>query len=162
MNEKKECAASRRERAVACFEAGCSCAEAVAMAFSDLLPVDEKTVLRLASPFGGGLARQREVCGAVSGLCLVTGLLYGRSDATDAAEKKRVYVLTRQLCDAFREKNGSIVCRELLGLADRGPESPVPTPRTPDFYQKRPCPHLVGDAAEILEKYIAAHPPKEA
>ena len=153
---------TRRETAIARFTAGCNCAEAVVAAFSDLLPVDEKTALMLASPFGGGLGRQREVCGAVFGMCLVAGLLYGRSDVTDPAEKARIYALTRQLCDAFREKNGAIVCRDLLGLEKKEPESPVPTPRTPDFYKKRPCPDLVGDAAGILEAYIAAHPPKKA
>lgn len=148
---------TRRERAVAAFLSDCNCAQAVVSAFADLLPVNAETAMRLSSPFGGGLGRQREICGAVSGMCLVAGFLYGQSDATDPAEKARVYAMTQELCGAFREKNGSIVCRELLGLG-AGPSSPAPTPRTPDFYKKRPCPDLVGDAAEILEAYIGAHP----
>ena len=151
---------TRRERAVAAFAAGCNCAQAVVSAFVDLLPVDAATALRLSSPFGGGLGRQREVCGAVSGMCLVAGLLYGQEDVGDGAEKLRVYAMTQELCGAFREKNGNIVCRDLLGLATKGPESPVPTPRTPEFFHKRPCPDYVGDAAEILETYIASHPIK--
>ena len=150
---------TRRERAAAAFAAGQNCAQAVVSAFADLLPVDADTAMRMASPFGGGLGRQREVCGAVFGMCLVAGFLYGQSDVSDPAEKTRVYTMTQELCRAFREKNGHIVCRELLGLKE-GPSSPAATPRTPDFYKKRPCPELVADAAEILEAYIAKHPQK--
>ena len=150
---------NRRAAAEERFAAGCNCAEAVVAAFADLLPFDGDTAMRMASPFGGGLGRQREVCGAVAGMCLVAGLLYGRADERDDAEKARVYAMTQALCDAFREKNGHVVCRELLGLA-KGPSAPAPTPRTPDFYKKRPCPAYVGDAAEILAAYIAKHPQK--
>ncbi len=148
---------NRRAAAEERFAAGCNCAEAVVAAFADLLPVDRETAMRMASPFGGGLGRQREVCGAVFGMCLVAGLLYGRADETNGDEKARVYAMTQALCGAFRERNGHIVCRDLLGLA-KGPSDPVPTPRTPDFYHKRPCPAYVGDAAEILEAYIEKHP----
>lgn len=150
---------NRRERAEAAFLSGCNCAQAVVSAFADLLPLDAETALRLSSPFGGGLGRQREVCGAVSGMCLVAGFLYGQSDVSDPAEKTRVYAMTQELCRAFREKNGHIVCRELLGLSE-GPSSPAATPRTPDFYKKRPCSAYVGDAAEILERYLAEHTEK--
>ena len=136
----------RRERAMALFEEGYNCAQSVFLAFSDLHGMDTHTAAALSSSFGGGMGRLREVCGAVSGMFLTAGILYGYDDP--------------ELAKAFEEKNGSIVCRELLGLSVKR-EEPTPKERTAEYYKKRPCKELVGDAAEILEKYIAEHPVDE-
>ena len=132
----------RRERAMALFEEGYNCAQSVFLAFSDLHGMDTHTAAALSSSFGGGMGRLREVCGAVSGMFLTAGILYGYDDP------------------GAREENGSIVCRELLGLSVKR-EEPTPKERTAEYYKKRPCKELVGDAAEILEKYIAEHPVDE-
>ena len=93
----------------------------------------------------------REVCGAVSGMLLVAGMLYGYSDPTSREEKRETYALVQRLAARFRQENGSIVCRELLGLASNE-LSPEPTPRTAEFYRKRPCGDLVYQAASLLEE----------
>ena len=59
----------------------------------------------------------------------------------------------RELADRFRAVNGSIICRELLGLKE-AEKSAVPEARTPEYYKKRPCPELCRFAADMLEKYI--------
>ncbi len=139
------------EKARALFSAGANCAQAVFAAFSDVTGVDEETALRLASPFGGGMGRMREVCGAVSGMLLVLGEREGYSVHNDA-EKARVYATVQMLAERFREEHGSIICRELLG--GNPSATPAPTPRTEGYYKKRPCGDMVGTAARILAEYL--------
>ena len=139
------------------FKRGYNCAQAVLLAFGDLTGLDEKTAAKLSSGFGGGMGRLREVCGAVSGMFMITGLLYGFASPTDREAKKTLYEDVQSLAFAFKEKNGSYVCRELLVLSQKTADSPTPEPRTQAYYQKRPCKELVGDAAEILERFIAEH-----
>lgn len=149
----------RREKAMALFEDGYNCAQSVFLAFSDMHGIDERTAAALSSSFGGGMGRLREVCGAVSGMFLTLGVLYGYDDPKAKEEKAEHYARIQELAAAFEKENGSIVCRELLGLRVKK-EAPTPEARTKEYYQKRPCRELVGDAAEILERYIAEHPVK--
>lgn len=144
--------------AEAYFRKGFNCAQSVLIAFGDLTGLAEKEGARLASSFGGGLGRMREVCGAVSGMAIVAGILYGYDDPTLPGASQAHYALVQTLAGAFREKNGSIICRELLG--DRSAIRTAPDARTTEYYKKRPCPELVRDAADILDDYIEAHPPK--
>ena len=101
-------------RAAALFLEGYSCSQAVAAAFSDVTGLDEKTSARLASSFGGGMGRMREVCGAVSGMLLVLGMLYGYDDPADTAGKRELYSRVQAMAEEFRAENGSIICRDLL------------------------------------------------
>ncbi len=132
------------------FMQGYNCAQAVAVAFAEELGMTKDQAARMASSFGGGMGRMREVCGAVSGMLLVAGLLYGYETPGDDRAKRDHYRLVQDLAGRFREKTGSIVCREIL---KNPPSDPDPTPRTADFYQKRPCARLVALAAAILEEY---------
>ncbi len=148
---------ARKDLAMDYFSQGYNCAQAVALAFSDSLPLDRDTLAKLASSFGGGLGRLREVCGCVSGMSLVAGLLYADPSPEDSSKKAEHYARIQALAKEFEAQNGSIVCRELLGLTQRH-DAPVPEARTSAYYQKRPCKELVGMAAEILENYMRSHP----
>ena len=139
------------------FLKGYNCTQAVFLAFSDLYQMDMATAARLSSSFGGGMGRLREVCGAVSGMFLVAGMLYGYDMPGDLEGKKEHYARIQQLARAYEEENGSIVCRELLRL-DRKRDLPVPEERTAEYYKKRPCKKLVRMAAAIMEQYIEEHP----
>ncbi|MCI9004627.1 MAG: C_GCAxxG_C_C family protein [Lachnospiraceae bacterium] len=139
------------------FVNGYNCTQAVFLAFSDLYQMDTATAARLSSSFGGGMGRLREVCGAVSGMFLVAGMLYGYDMPGDLEGKKEHYARIQQLARAYEEENGSIVCRELLRL-DRKRDLPVPEERTAEYYKKRPCKKLVRMAAAIMEQYIEEHP----
>lgn len=139
------------------FRSGYNCCQAVFLAFEDLYSIDHNTAMCLSSSFGGGMGRLREVCGTVSGMFLVAGLLYGYSNVNDPHAKPAHYARIQELAARFRAQNGSIVCRELLGL-DHKVDSPVPEARTDAYYQKRPCPVLCANAAGILENYIREHP----
>ena len=144
---------TRKEKAIELFMNGANCAQAVLVAFADLCGLDEKTAYRLSAPFGGGFGRQREVCGAVSGMCMVLGFLYGYDDLTDLPAKAEHYRVVQALCGAFKERFGSIVCRELLAgvQTTKGGD---PEQRTPEYYAKRPCPQLVALAADVLDEFL--------
>lgn len=148
---------TKKEKAIELFEKGYNCAQAVAGAFSDEIGMDTLQIVKAVSGFGGGIGRLREVCGAVSGMVFVANMLYGYESPTDADAKKAHYSDIQSLAKSFSDMNGSYICRELLGLSISGADSPVPEKRTTEYYQKRPCVELVGDAAEILEKFIAEH-----
>ena len=143
------------ERAVELFVEGYNCAQAVAAAFADLTGLDEKTAAKMASCFGGGMGRMREVCGAVSGMLMVAGILYGYDDPKATKEKRDLYAQVQAMAGQFREELGSIVCRDLL---KNPPSDPNPTPRTEQFYKDRPCARMVATAARIMDEFIAAHP----
>ncbi|MBP5610745.1 MAG: C_GCAxxG_C_C family protein [Clostridia bacterium] len=143
----------RRDKAQGYFKQGFNCAQSVVMAFCDLTGLSESESARLASSFGGGLGLLREVCGAVSGMAIVAGILYGYDDPKVIGASAVHYALVQELANAFRARNGSIICRELLGGA--AATTPTPEARTAEYYKKRPCAELGGDAAEILEEYIA-------
>ncbi len=142
----------KKEKAAALFKNGCGCAQAVLLAFADELNLDEDTLLKLGASFGGGMGRLREVCGAVSAMFMIAGLKYAPADPKDHAAKSAHYALIQQLAAKFRQENGSIVCRELLGLA--GPQRPEPDKRTEHYYQVRPCPEKVASAAAIVQELI--------
>ena len=144
----------RSEEAKNNFLSGMNCAQSVLCAFCDRCGLDRDTALKLASGFGGGIARQREVCGAITGICMAADLIRGPVEGSDKAEKDEHYALIRGLCDAFRNETGSIICRELLGLAPKQSDSPVSEARTAAYYAKRPCAELVELAAKILSENL--------
>lgn len=144
---------TRREAAMANFMKGYNCSQSVVLAFADMIDIDEATLSKLSSSFGGGMGRLREVCGSVSGMFMVAGLLYGYDGPETGQAKADHYARIQELARRFEEKHGSIVCRELLGLSVRH-DIPVPEARTSEYYKKRPCPEIIGDAAEILEQFI--------
>ena len=146
---------NRGTQAAELFLNGYNCAQAIAVAFSDVTRLDQDFSARMASSFGGGMGRMREVCGAVSGMLMVVGLLYGYDHPGDDTQKKAHYTLVQHLAGQFREQVGSIVCREIL---KNPPSDPAPSPRTAEYYAQRPCARMVYIAAEILDAYIAAHP----
>ncbi len=143
---------SYAKRARELFEQGYNCAQAVFAAFCEETGMDMETALKLAAPFGGGIGRLREVCGAVSGMAMVAGMKYGYTDPKDTQTKMEHYQLAQSLVKEFKEENGSFICRELLNLDGEG--NPLPEERTPQYYQSRPCADLVESAAGIMEAYI--------
>ena len=140
------------------FLDGYNCAQAVFLAFAPEVGLEPDLALRLSSSFGGGLGKLREVCGAVSGMLMAAGALYGYTTPADDVVKGQHYALVQELAGRFRSVHGALTCRELLGRS--GPESPIPEARTPHYYASRPCPQIVGTAARVLEEYMAEHPPK--
>ena len=140
------------DKAEQLFKEGYNCSQAVIGAFADEIGMDFETAVRLASSFGGGMGRMREVCGTVSAIFMIAGLKMGYSDPKAPQEKKEHYARIMHLAEEFKQENGSIVCRELLGIDNNG--NPTPEARTASYYKKRPCAELVRQAAEIIEKEL--------
>lgn len=136
------------------FLNGYNCSQAVLLAFCEDFGLEKETALKISEPFGGGMGRMREVCGTVTGMFMVLGLAMGNSDAKDGSTKKNVYKSVQEIAEKFKQDNGSIICRELLGLQKANKESYVPSERTTEYYKKRPCPELCKYAADILEEYL--------
>lgn len=137
------------------FVSGCNCAQAVFAAFADVMDMEKDTALKLSSSFGGGMGRMREVCGAVSGMFMVAGYLYGTTDKDGEKEKAEHYALIQEMARRFKEKNNTIICRELLGnLKAASSTSPTPDKRCPEYYNTRPCLKFVLDAVEIMEEIM--------
>ncbi len=153
---------SRKEKAMELFSQGYNCSQSVVLAYADVLGLDWEQAAKLSASFGGGLGRLRHVCGSVSGMAMVAGMLTATADPKDKEQKKENYETVQQLANEFEKRNGSIICRELLGLDDEkkntvGSEyqtGATPEPRTKEYYQKRPCKELVGEACEILENTL--------
>lgn len=142
------------EKAVRLFRQGYNCAQAVFTAFCDETGLDEETSIKIASSFGGGMGRLREVCGALTAAFMVAGIKYGYTSPEDDEQKAEHYQLIQDIAAKFKEKNNSIICRELLGLSEMH-SIPKPSKRTEQFYADRPCEKFVSDAAEIIDNLIA-------
>lgn len=144
---------TRKEAAINYFKEGYNCSQAVVLAFQDVLSIDAKELCKIASPFGGGVSRMREMCGAVSGMVLVLGNLIGYDTPELGDKKLQLYKNTQEILRIFENRFGSLICRNLLNLSQKH-DDPTPTKRDHSFYIKRPCPELIGGAAEILEDYL--------
>ena len=138
------------EKACKNFHEGYNCAQSVLLAFSDVIGFDKETTLKLSSSFGGGMGRLREVCGAVSSMFMVAGILKGYTTPNDDEIKGNHYALIQDLGNEFKAKCGSFICRDILGL-EEGADSPTPSKRTEQYYQERPCENCIKIAAEIIE-----------
>lgn len=132
------------------FNNGYNCAQSVLLAFAPIIKMDEKTALSLASSFGGGMGRLREVCGAVSMMFAIAGLLKGYTTPNNDELKAEHYTRIQTLAEKFKSAHGTIICRELLGLEDES-FSPIPSKRTEQYYAERPCENFIRTCAEIIE-----------
>ena len=151
----------RVEKAKRLFkEGGYNCCQAVVLAYNDIFGIDDQTAAAVSSGFGGGMGRMREVCGAVSGMVMLAGLIRPATDPAVKDWRTANYALVQEMAGEFKAINGSIVCKELLGLVPMGSsqqipqESPEPSDRTPEYYKKRPCEELVGISARIVGEKI--------
>lgn len=149
---------SRVDIAEKLFREGYNCSQSVFGTYGDLYGLERDMVMRLAASFGGGMGRMREVCGTLSGVFLIAGMETGATEGRDAAGKKRNYDMVQRLAAEYRRENGSIICRELLGLDKDGKkaDTSVTTPdaRTEDYYKKRPCIQLIRRAAQMAEEML--------
>lgn len=144
---------TRADKAEALFREGYNCAQSVFGAFADVAEMELKDAVKLISAYGAGFGKLREVCGAVSGMTLLAGMLKGYHDPNERQGKIELYQLTQKMANEFKERQGTIICREMLNLKP-GEDLPEPAVRTEEYYQSRPCVKAVRDAADIIEEYL--------
>lgn len=144
---------NRAEKAYGYFMEGYTCAQSLFAAFADIFGFDKDTALKTAAGLGGGVGRMREVCGVVTSASMIIGLMYGATEGADKEAKAFTYEKVRQFADRFKAIEGTIMCRELLGL-DKAEESHIPQERTAEYYATRPCPRITREAGIILEEMV--------
>ena len=144
----------RKEYAKQLFYEGYACSQAIVMAFSDLVDVDQEQLKKLSLPFGGGIGRLRLTCGAFSGMIMVASLLF--SNYEDVEENKiKTYEIVQELAKRFEEVHTTLSCEKILELAQIDIQiGGSPEARTDEYYKKRPCGKVVYQAAKILEDYL--------
>ena len=148
----------RIQQAVENFMQGYGCCQSVVAAFADLYGLDDTMAKRIAAGFGGGVGRMRMMCGAVSALVILAGLDCGQTEGSDRQGKSACYKVVQQLLATFKERNGSIICSELLGLGGVKPKpiTYVPDERNAEYYRVRPCAAKVESAARVFAEYLEA------
>jgi len=143
----------RTKLAVSYFEQGYNCSQAVFMAYSDIYGIEPETAAKIATSFGGGMGRLREVCGAVSGMFLVLGLQYPFINTKDKAAKNTNYKAVQRTANEFKSIMGSYICADLLKIKHE-PQNPESSERNEAYYKSRPCTRCVKLSAEIVGKEI--------
>ncbi|MBB3187615.1 C-GCAxxG-C-C family protein [Microbacter margulisiae] len=146
---------ARVARAVEIFESGYTCSQAVLMAYADVYKLDMETAASIATSFGGGMGRLREVCGAVSGMFMVLGLHYPSTDVSNKKAKIANYEAVQRTAKRFQQEMGSYICADLLKIK-RQPDKITPSDRNAHYYALRPCSRCVAVAATILGEEIAS------
>jgi C_GCAxxG_C_C family probable redox protein len=146
----------KKDLANACFKSGFNCSQSFFSAFSSDYGLEQSQAYRVAAAFGGGMGRRGATCGAVTGAFMVLGLKYGAVGGADKAAREKVYGLVNQFAEKFTERNGTLLCNELLGVD-------ISTTSGRDFARREGrfdtlCPKYVGDAAEILEEILSITP----
>lgn len=141
-------------RAKELFLEGYNCAQSVFLAYSDLYDIDADVAKSMSVSFGGGIGRMREVCGVVSAMAMLAGFKYPVKDPRNITLRTENYAMVQKESDVFKEKYHSIVCRDLLPAAEAASKEAIPSVRTPQYYEKRPCLRYVADAARIAGNMI--------
>lgn len=144
----------RVNRAVQNFKAGYNCAQSVFLAYSDVFELDMEMAKKMSVSFGGGVGRMREVCGTVSAMAMLAGFKYPVLDMNDQEARTKNYAIVQKMSDMFKEKHGTIICRQLLSPEEAVATTPAPAARTEEYYQKRPCGKFIEDAARIAGKML--------
>ncbi|MBQ7463181.1 MAG: C_GCAxxG_C_C family protein [Bacteroidaceae bacterium] len=146
----------RIQRAVELFMQGYGCCQSVVCAFADLYGLDEEMAFRIAAGFGGGVGRMRMMCGTVSALVILAGLERGQTRGEDREGKMACYQLVRDLLETFKQRNGSIICAELLQMQGLKAETNTAQPdeRNAEYYRVRPCARKVESAARVFAEYL--------
>ena len=144
----------RIELAVSLFKEGYNCSQSVVAAFADMYGFTREQALRMSASFGGGIGRMRQTCGAACGLFLVAGLETGCTEGSNREGKEANYKLVQQLAQEFKQRNGSLICAQLLGLDKSAPTPATPEARTAEYYKKRPCVKMVEEASRIWVEYL--------
>lgn len=142
----------REEQAVSNFTDGCNCAQAVLMAYADVLGLTQEQAALVSVGHGGGMGRLRLHCGAFSAAVMLAGAIEGE-DGAKKAHRPQTYARVQEIHREFIRRNGTISCAELLGRA-RVPEAPTPEERTPQYYARRPCAQVIRSACQMIDAML--------
>jgi C_GCAxxG_C_C family probable redox protein len=149
----------RKETASQYFKGSYNCSQSVLASFAEDFGLDQDLGVSLATGFGAGIGRSGQVCGAVSGACMVIGLKYGSQPTNELnfqEQKEKTYLLVSDFLEKFKGRNRSINCRELIGYDLDNPIQHAEAKRLGVFTTH--CTKFVRDAVEITEEILNAFP----
>ena len=132
------------------FPSEFNCSQTVFSLHAEDLGLDEKTALKIASGFGGGMTCA-ETCGAVTGAYMVIGMKHGH-DIADPDAKARTKQLIVDFNQKFKDVHGTLICKELIGFDISKPEESE-VAASEDVFQKK-CPFFVKTACDLLELHF--------
>lgn len=133
---------TRVEETMKKHDIGYNCAQAVACTYCDLAGVDEELMFKMTEALGAGMGGMEGTCGAVSGACVLAGMMASTGNLEKPNSKAASYKLSREILKQFKEKNGSVICKELKGV---GTGTVL-----------RACNDCIKDAAAIAESVLFA------
>ncbi len=128
------------QKAVALHDKGYNCCQSVACVYADKLGIDESIIFRSTEAFGLGVSGQKEICGAVTGIAYVLGSLLSSGGVENGITKGKTYKTVNPVIEQFKEKNTSIICKELLG--DEG------------HPKLRSCQGCIEDACDLIDEFL--------
>lgn len=135
---------SMKEEAAKLFKEKYNCCQAILLPYSKLFNIDKETALKMASGFGGGIARTGEVCGAINGAVIVLGLKYGFSDNKDIDKKEKVNEIIREFIKKFKQSHKNIYCRNLLTEDEE----------TTHKMHSEKCLTIIEEICDLLDEYL--------
>jgi C_GCAxxG_C_C family probable redox protein len=142
----------KAEQAAEYMRGGLNCAQSVVKAYAAELGIDENLAVKMASSFGGGMARNGYVCGAVSGAAFILGARYGFTDPAEPGAREKTYAKVNALIERFQKENGAVQCRDLLGIDPTNPDEWKRVREAGAFADK--CPLFVQSAAKLVEEIL--------
>ena len=140
------------DNVVSCFEEGFNCSQALISTYGPGLGLSEDIARKISAPFGAGMGCMAEICGTVTGALMVIGLKAGNTKASDKERKPETTRLAKEVCEQFRTRNDSVICRDLLGCDISTPEG-MKAAKDKELFTTQ-CPRFVRDAAEIVEEVL--------
>ena len=143
---------TKNKIAIELFHKGFNCSQAVLLSFGEELGLDKQTCLKIACAFGGGMAKQQSICGAVTSAYMVLGLKYGKFKEEDNISKETTFSLVHKFNEKFIELNGSIICREIIG-EDMNTDAGKKRIQENDLFKVK-CEKAISDAVDILNELI--------
>lgn len=140
------------EKALNAFDEGFNCSQALLSSYAEQFGLDRDSALKIATPFGGGLARTGGTCGAVTGALMVIGLMYGQNDSEDKQAAEKSYQLSVQLMQQISNRFGSTTCKAMLG-EDISTEEGLARARERQLFQTL-CRDYITYIIQCLEKLL--------
>jgi len=143
----------RSEQAKELFLSGYNCAQSVVLSFADELKYSKELVQKMAAGFGGGMGKQQETCGAVTGAIMVLGLMKGETVNNNDELKSEAYGAVKELSRQFMLEYKTTNCKDLIGCDLNTPEGAAKFKE--DKIMETTCAGCVKKAVEIVESITA-------
>lgn len=137
------------------FISGLNCSQSVFVPFAVDKGIDKDIALKMMSPFGGGIAKTDNLCGAVTGGISAIGLHFGHTSANDLEKKQHCTQVTQKFIKEFKKEFGETQCTKLIKY-NLGLEDEAKLASESGVFDTN-CTQYVEKAGIMVEKLIDEH-----